>query len=355
MSLIVDIKKKFKGFDLNVSFETNNEYLGILGASGSGKSMTLKCIAGIETPDEGRIVLNDKVLFDSQKKINLKPQERNVGYLFQNYALFPNMTVEENISLGLKLPKAEKNKMVLDMISTFHLQGLEKKYPIQLSGGQQQRVALARSIAYSPDVLLLDEPFSALDTHLREQVQDEVFELMKIYKGDVLMVTHSMDEAYRFCKNLMIIENGKSILTDNTKEIFKSPSYVSVARLIGCDNISSCIKLSTNKAYALDWDLEIKFNTQVDDYKYIGINSNSFEVVENNYSEINIEEINIIECEIIDVIEKLTGYTIIFKNKNTNKNTSVLYFDVNKDYWNDKIDQNKLYLKIKETEILLLK
>lgn len=108
MSLFVDIKKKLKGFSLEVSFETNGDYLGILGASGSGKSMTLKCIAGIETPDEGIIVLNGKVLFDSKKNINLKPQERNVGYLFQNYALFPNMTVEENISIGLKSSKLEK-------------------------------------------------------------------------------------------------------------------------------------------------------------------------------------------------------------------------------------------------------
>ena len=129
MGLQVDIKKKLKGFNLNVSFETEGEYLGILGASGSGKSMTLKCIAGIEIPDEGRIVLNGKVLFDSGKKINLKPQERNVGYLFQNYALFPHMTVEENIGIGLSLPKQVKEQEVKAMIRSFHLDGLEKKYP----------------------------------------------------------------------------------------------------------------------------------------------------------------------------------------------------------------------------------
>ena len=155
MSLFVDIKKKLKGFSLNVSFETNGDYLGILGASGSGKSMTLKCIAGIETPDEGIIVLNGKVLFDSKNKINLKPQERNVGYLFQNYALFPNMTVEENIGIGLITSKSEKKKKVKEMINLFHLQGLEKKYPNQLSGGQQKRVDLSRCIIYKQDILII--------------------------------------------------------------------------------------------------------------------------------------------------------------------------------------------------------
>ena len=122
MSLAVDIKKKLKGFSLDVAFRTEGEYLGILGASGSGKSLTLKCIAGIETPDEGCIVLNGKVLYDSEKKINLKPQERNIGYLFQNYALFPHMTVEENIGMGLRLPEKEKKQKVNEMIVSFHLQ-----------------------------------------------------------------------------------------------------------------------------------------------------------------------------------------------------------------------------------------
>ena len=177
MSLQADIKKRFSGFTLEVSLRTESGVLGILGASGSGKSMTLKCIAGIETPDEGRIVLNDRVLFDSEKKINLTPQKRNVGYLFQNYALFPNMTVEANIAAGLKCPEREKQEIVREMIRLFRMEGLEKRYPSQLSGGQQQRTALARILAYEPDVIMLDEPFSALDFYLREQLQVQVKEV----------------------------------------------------------------------------------------------------------------------------------------------------------------------------------
>ena len=169
MSLKVHIHSKLKGFELKVDFETNGKPMGILGASGCGKSMTLKCIAGIMTPDEGYIELRGKVLFDSKNKINLKPQDRKVGYLFQNYALFPNMTVAQNIAVGIRGSKSEKTEVVTKMLHNFHLQGLEKRYPSQLSGGQQQRVALARILAYEPDALLLDEPFSALDAYLKEE------------------------------------------------------------------------------------------------------------------------------------------------------------------------------------------
>ena len=163
--LKVNIQKKLKEFDLDVNFELKEGCLGILGPSGCGKSMTLKSIAGIVNPDEGFISFNngnETIYFDFNKKINLKPQNRNVGYLFQNYALFPNMTVEENVAAGLS--KDDDKTIVSDMIKRFHLQGLEKRYPRQLSGGQQQRVALARILAYGPDVILFDEPFSAMDT-----------------------------------------------------------------------------------------------------------------------------------------------------------------------------------------------
>jgi len=165
MSLKVNIKKRLGNFNLDVAFETERGVFAILGASGCGKSMTLKCIAGIETPDEGRIELNGRILYDSAKKINLTPQKRRVGYMFQDYALFPNMTVEQNIKAGMgKHPEEEK---VRSYINRFRLEGMEKHYPAQLSGGQKQRVAMARMIASEPDILLLDEPFSALDSYLK--------------------------------------------------------------------------------------------------------------------------------------------------------------------------------------------
>lgn len=351
MSLFVDIKKKIKGFTLNVSFETNGDYLGILGASGSGKSMTLKCIAGIETPDEGQIVLNGKILFDSEKKINLKPQERNIGYLFQNYALFPNMTVEENIGIGLVVEKKEKEQKVNEMIKSFHLQGLEKKYPSQLSGGQQQRVAMARCIIYKPDILMLDEPFSALDSYLKEELHNEVLELLKLYNGEVLMVTHSRDEVYKFCENLVIIDKGNSILLGNTKEVFKDPKLIEVAKITGCKNISKCKVLSPHSIYATDWDIILETEKIVpQNINYVGIRANNFQIID------SISEKNIIECEIHKTVESVFEYNIMLKNKNAkneNDNNIILY-KVKKEEWKNKKDKENLYLKIPKDAILLL-
>lgn len=354
MSLFVDIKKKLKGFSLDVSFETNGEYLGILGASGSGKSMTLKCIAGIETPDEGRIVLNGKVLFDSEKKINLKPQERNIGYLFQNYALFPNMTVEENIGIALLDSKREKEKKVNEIIKSFHLQGLEKKYPSQLSGGQQQRVAMARCIIYKPDILMLDEPFSALDSYLKEQLQTEVLELLKLYNGEVLMVTHSREEVYKFCKNIAIIDKGNSILLGNTKEIFKEPKLFEAAILTGCKNISKCQILSSNRVYATDWNIIIETEKIVpENINYVGVRAHNFKIIDDVSTQ---DEKNVLECKIIKIVENVFEYNIMFENKNINEKSdnSVILYKVKKEEWNNKKNKENLYLKIPEDSILLL-
>ncbi|MBR3585808.1 MAG: ATP-binding cassette domain-containing protein, partial [Oscillospiraceae bacterium] len=165
MSLIVDIHRTLGAFTLDVTFEAENGVTCLLGASGCGKSFTLKCIAGIEKPDSGHIELDGVVLYDSEKRINLPPQERQVGYLFQNYALFPNMTVRQNILCGLHREKnrAEKAQKLSEMLKLMQLEGLENHRPAQLSGGQQQRVALARILVNEPRMLMLDEPFSALD------------------------------------------------------------------------------------------------------------------------------------------------------------------------------------------------
>jgi len=348
MSLLVDIKKEFKGFRLDVSFETNGENLGLLGASGSGKSLTLKCIAGVDIPDEGKIILNNRVLFDSEKKICLKPQERNVGFLFQNYALFPHMTVEENIGLGLKLSKKEKAEKVSELMNLFQLKRLGKKYPNQLSGGQQQRVALARCMAYSPEILLLDEPFSALDSHLKESVQNEVMELLKFYKGQVMMVTHSRDEAYKFCENLVIIDEGKAILFGQTREIFKNPRLVTAARITGCKNISRCSIISENTIYAEDWGIHIETKREIPkNTNYLGIRAHNFVITDDKNKK------NTIECEIKGITEELFEYIIIFKAKGSGDNLTMV-FKVKKEDWDKRKDKERLFLEIPEEHIMFL-
>ena len=277
MSLSVDIRKQLEGFTLDIAFRTENRVTGLLGASGSGKSMTLKCIAGIEQPDEGRIVLNERVLYDSEKGINLTPQKRRVGYLFQNYALFPNMTVETNIAAGLSGSKKEMEETVREMVLRFHLEGLEKRYPGELSGGQQQRVALARIMAYKPDVIMLDEPFSALDTWLREQLQMEVRRTIEGYSGDVLLVTHSRDELYRFCEKCVVLKEGHAAASGDTKEIFRRPANVTAARLTGCKNISRAKRLDSRHVLALDWGAVLRVPKDVsEEITHVGIRAHEF-------------------------------------------------------------------------------
>ena len=184
---------------------------GLMGASGSGKSMTLKCIAGIETPDQGRIVLNDRVLFDSEKKINVPIQKRNVGYMFQSYALFPNMDVYENISVGLRARKVNDVDIVVrKVMKQFQISELASRYPKQLSGGQRQRVALARLMAYEPDVLLLDEPFSALDEDLKEDLLRELKSELQISKP-VVFVSHNEEEVSELCDFKYKIKLGEIV------------------------------------------------------------------------------------------------------------------------------------------------
>ena len=209
--LEVQIYKKLAEFDLDVSFQVNDNILGLMGASGSGKSMTLKCIAGIETPDQGRIVLNDRVLFDSEKKINVPIQKRNVGYMFQSYALFPNMNVYENISVGLRARKVKDVDIVVQKVmQQFRVFELASRYPKQLSGGQRQRVALARLMAYEPDVLLLDEPFSALDEDLKEDLLRELKSELQISKP-VVFVSHNKEEVNELCDFKYKIKQGEIV------------------------------------------------------------------------------------------------------------------------------------------------
>jgi len=209
--LEVQIYKKLAEFDLDVSFQVDDNILGFMGASGSGKSMTLKCIAGIETPDQGRIVLNGRVLFDSEKKINVLIQKRNVGYMFQNYALFPNMNVYENISVGLRARKVKDVDIVVQKVmQQFRIFELASRYPKQLSGGQRQRVALARLMAYEPDVLLLDEPFSALDEDLKKDLLQELKSELQISKP-VIFVSHDKEEVNELCDLKYKIKQGEII------------------------------------------------------------------------------------------------------------------------------------------------
>ncbi|MGI5989050.1 MAG: sulfate/molybdate ABC transporter ATP-binding protein [Lachnospiraceae bacterium] len=294
-TISADIRKNFGSFKLDVRFSSDENRIGILGASGSGKSMTLRMISGVVTPDEGKIVLGDRVLFDSgtgkKPLVNLPPQKRRIGYLFQNYALFPTMTVEENIACGLASHTGRKNKektkqAVSDMIRRLRLTGLEKRLPSELSGGQQQRVALARILVGSPEAILLDEPFSALDTFLKDNLQLELAEMLADYEGVVIMVSHSRDEIYRFCKDSVILDHGTAVNAGPVKEIFEEPGNAVTARLTGCKNISRAEKKDPHTLWAADWGVTLHVDREIpDNLSHVGFRAHEFIPVYENPGE----------------------------------------------------------------------
>lgn len=276
----INIHKTLGKFHLNMEVKSDSKRIGILGASGCGKSMTLKCIAGIESPDHGKIVLEGNTLYDREHKINVKPQKRRIGYLFQNYALFPTMSVRKNIMTGLKCSKAEREHIADRMIAKFQLDGLGDRLPNELSGGQQQRAALARIMAYEPDVILLDEPFSALDEFLKDRLQQELIQMLEDYQGTVILVSHSRDEIYRFSDELVIMDQGQAVCHGKTKEIFNNPRWKEAARLTGCKNITEVVREDEHHLQVPGWGIRITLEQQIEeDISYVGVRAHDFEPI----------------------------------------------------------------------------
>ncbi len=267
MSLIVDIRKDLGGFVLETAFEAEPGVTTLLGPSGCGKSLTLKCIAGIERPDAGHIELDGRVLFDSKRRIDLRPQERRVGYLFQNYALFPNMTVRQNLACGLRAVKSreERERRIDEMTALMRLDGLDRHKPHQLSGGQQQRAALGRILLSEPELLLLDEPFSALDAHLRDSLKIELRNMLLRFGREVLMVTHSREEAYDLSRRIAVMDRGRLLALKPTKELFADPGSVPAAVLTGCKNIAPAVKTGAYEVEVPDWGLRLQTAQPVGD------------------------------------------------------------------------------------------
>ena len=351
MSLEVKIKKTLGKFRLDMAFEADSGILALLGASGSGKSMTLKCIAGIETPDEGRIVLDGQVLFDSSAKINLTPQKRNVGYLFQQYALFPNMTARQNIACAIKGPRDIRKKTADEFISSMYLDGLGDKYPSELSGGQQQRVALARILAGSPQILLLDEPFSALDSYLQWRLEMELTDTLAAFGGLTLFVSHNRDEVYRISNNVCVIDNGKSEPVIPVAELFESPGTVPAALLSGCKNYSRAEKRSENSVFAADWNTELVTSETVrDDICFVGVRSHYIRPA-------CVGDANILSCSIKRVTPELfeTAVMLLPDGAESGSDYAFIRMDIAKTAW-DTLDNSKEFsISIDPRDILLLK
>jgi molybdate transport system permease protein len=350
-SLVLDIEKRLDNFYLQVAFNTDNQPLGLLGGSGAGKSMILRCLAGIETPNKGRIILNGRVLFDSEKNINIPIHQRQIGFLFQNYALFPHMTVAQNIAFGIPTSVNVKEEVEKQLIA-MQLQGFGDRYPHQLSGGQQQRVALARALASKPEALLLDEPFSALDTHLRSQLEQQVTEILCDYSGVTLFVTHNMEEAYRLCPNLLVLEQGKAAHYGSKYEIFQHPASVNVAQLTGCKNFSRANILSPQKIEAIDWGCTLEVREKIpSELSYVGIRAHHLIFTKDP------QQVNTFPCYLVRTSETPHRMTVFLKlhSVGNHANDYHLQGEIYKEKWLNIQDQSfPWYVQLEPSRLLLM-
>ncbi len=344
MALSVDIEKTLGDFHLRVKFEAENRVLALLGASGCGKSMTLKCIAGIERPDRGVITLDGTTLFDSGRGVNLPPQRRRVGYLFQQYALFPNMTVEQNIAAGVR-DRRRAREETAEAIAAMRLEGLERKRPHQLSGGQQQRVALARILVNRPEVLLLDEPFSALDSHLRFQLEQELRGAIRRFGKTVLLVSHNRDEVFRLSDEVAIMHDGRIETTGEKKAVFANPRTRNGAILTGCKNVSPVEAIGERRARAVDWGVELALPASADGVQYVGIRMHDVRLADAQ------GEPNAFLCRVEETIENPFSCTVLLRPEGA---ASPIGWELDKERWRQ-IRAERLRVCLPPESMLLLK
>lgn len=346
MELSVCIEKELRDFTLRADFEVRDEVFALLGASGCGKSMTLKCIAGLEKPDKGRIVLNGRVLFDSNQGIDLKPQQRKVGYLFQNYALFPHMTIAENIAFVASGNTREIAEKVQRNLERFKLAELAQAYPHELSGGQQQRAALARILASDAKLLLLDEPFSALDSYLKWQLEMELSAVLREYEGTALLVSHDRGEVYRLADRIAVISQGQMEKAQSKHGLFKNPDTLAATLLTGCKNVSKAERTSPQTIRATDWQLALTVTAEVpESVKFAGIRAHFLELREGPGE-------NTIRMEVVSVVEDVFSYLVMLRPAGTD--AQPLRLELAKDKWLAMDRQACLYVHFPADKIMLL-
>ena len=349
MPISVDIEKRLGDFHLNVRFEAADTVHGLLGASGCGKSMTLRCISGVVTPDRGRIVLNDRVLFDSEQGVNLSPQERRVGLLFQNYALFPNMTVEQNLLAPLRgRSRADARAQVTKMLRRFRLEGLERHRPGQLSGGQQQRTALARILLTQPEILLLDEPLSALDSYLRWQTELELADLLDSFAGPTLLVTHSREEVHRLCRSVTVLRCGAGQGSVPVQALFESPETLSACMLSGCKNFSRAEPAGEARVRALDWGAELTVPEANPEAAYVAVRAHHLELADGPGE-------NVIPCRVLRVMEDVFSVIVMASTPGGGEDRQRLRLELEKTDWAAAPDKQTIYLRLPPERLMLLR
>ena len=304
--LELDLSRQLSSFTLRLKFSAGNGAVGLLGPSGAGKSMTLRMIAGIEKPDKGRIVLNGRTLCDLPGGIWVPPAKRRVGVVFQDYALFPHLTVEENVAFGIRsLNKEQRKARVAELLAQLHISEIAHQRPGYISGGQKQRVAIARCLATNPDALLFDEPFAALDPHLRRRMEEQLRIALRKFRGGVLFVTHDMEEAFRFCKELLILDQGRILLSGPKHHIFEQPETAIAARLTGCKNIVTAERCGPDRLFVRDWGCTLTtLHAIPEDLVQVGYRSHQFRFQQKATGE------NVFDCWLVEISEAPHEFTL---------------------------------------------
>lgn len=348
MRLLVDIRKRLGSFQLDARFQAERENLALLGASGCGKSVTLRCIAGILKPDEGHIELDGTVLYDSAAHISLPPQRRRIGYLFQQYALFPNMTVRQNIAAAVK-GKALRQSAAAEKLRQFHLEDAADKLPGQISGGQQQRAALARILVTNPQAILLDEPFSALDSYLKYQLETELHDTLEQFSGPVLWVSHDRGEVWRNCSRVCVMEEGKSAPVISMEALFRNPETESAARLSGCKNYTAAVSAGDDVRLP-DWNLTLHCGRPVPpEIRVVGIRSHHLCPSPSGTEE------NQISCAVVRVVDDVFGVIILLRPESAAPGAPLVRMELSREAWQPWASARQLTISVSPQNILLLK
>jgi molybdate transport system permease protein len=337
--LAVEIRKRHPGFQLDIKFTNEGRAIGLLGASGSGKSMTLRAIAGLEDPDQGRIVLDGRVLFDSTTRVSLPPADRRIGIVFQDHALFPHLSVRQNIAFGLQ--SGEIDSVVAEWARITRVDEVLDRYPAELSGGQQQRVALARALAMRPDALLLDEPFSALDPHLRRRLEEDLRAVLAGYAGAVVLVTHDRSEAFRMCERLAILDDGRIAASGPRNELFARPETLTAARVTGCKNFARMRPCDPGHIRVDEWGAILRVREQVRDATWVGIRAHHIDLAAEPGGE------NTIECDVLDAVQSPFEVTVYLS-----ANGAAIEAELPRAAWNGR---RRVWAKLAPEHLLLLR
>lgn len=341
MSLSVEVQKKLGDFQLNVQFDTDDQPMALLGASGCGKSLTLRCIAGILKPDQGKIILNGQTLFDSAAHIDLPPQQRRVGYLFQQYALFPTMSVRKNIACAVP-EKCRRAQVTAEKLKQFHLETVADLRPGQISGGQQQRCALARILASEPKVILLDEPLSALDSYLRNQLEIELTETLEKFSGPVIWVSHDKGEVFRNCKTVCVLDHGQSQISTTLDELIQHPATEAAARLSGCQNFTDAIPQGES-VFLPEWGVTLPCGKRLSpEVSRVGLRAQHLYPSAQGFP-----------CQVLRIIEDVFSTVILLLPESSASDAQPLRMELNKEIWAAHTHRKTIQVSIAPEHILL--